>query len=144
MEPIFQQPMKVLIFGTFDHLHPGHEYVFREAAKHGRVVAVVARDETVKRVKGTYPHHSEQDRLRQVSKYVDAVLGHHGSKMKVIEEQKPDIICLGYDQEAFVDELKAFIAEKKLKMPIVRLKPYKPEIYKGRLLQKQDSKGRQA
>ena len=140
MGAVIRAFMKVMIFGTFDYLHPGHEYVFREAAKHGRVVAVVARDETVKRVKGIFPHHSEQDRLRQVSKYVDAVLGHHGSKMKVIEEQKPDIICLGYDQEAFVDELKAFIAEKKLKIPILRLTAYKPALYKGHLLRKQTRK----
>jgi len=137
MGAVIRAFMKVMIFGTFDYLHPGHEYVFREAAKHGRVVAVIARDETVKLIKGSYPKHSEQDRLKEVSKHVDAMLGHHDSKMRVIEEQKPDIICLGYDQKAFVDELRRFLAEKKLKIPILRLKPYQQEIYKGRLLGEQ-------
>ncbi|MBU0625913.1 adenylyltransferase/cytidyltransferase family protein [Patescibacteria group bacterium] len=43
---------KVMLFGTFDILHPGHEYVFSQAKNYGDCVMVVlARDVTVKKVK---------------------------------------------------------------------------------------------
>ncbi|MCK5249408.1 MAG: adenylyltransferase/cytidyltransferase family protein, partial [Spirochaetaceae bacterium] len=35
----------VLVFGTFDVIHPGHQWFLRNAARHGdRLVAVVSRD----------------------------------------------------------------------------------------------------
>ena len=44
---------KIVIAGTFDILHPGHVYFLKEARKHGdSLVVVIARDETVKNLKG--------------------------------------------------------------------------------------------
>ena len=47
--------MKVLVFGTFDIFHKGHEYFLSEAAKHGSLNVVVARDLTTYEVKGRFP-----------------------------------------------------------------------------------------
>jgi len=45
--------VKVLAFGTFDILHPGHEFYLKEAKKHGDILdVVVARDSTVEKIKG--------------------------------------------------------------------------------------------
>ena len=75
---------KVLVFGTFDILHPGHKYFLKQAKEQagyseaGYLVIVVARDLTVKQVKHEFPVNNETERLLQVQKleYVDkAMLG---------------------------------------------------------------------
>ncbi|HHE36779.1 MAG TPA: FAD synthase [Candidatus Woesearchaeota archaeon] len=127
---------KVLVFGTFDILHPGHEYFLKQAKKHGdELIVVIARDLTVKQVKKEFPVNNEQERLGAVKKldYVNnAILGSLSKdKYRIIEEVRPDVICLGYDQEAFVSGLEAKLQEKGLKPEIIRLDAYKPEKYKS-------------
>lgn len=140
---------KVMIFGTFDGVHAGHRHVFREARRIGeeldiveqkkngvakprgraRLYAVVARDSTVKRVKGVAPKYPECVRWAYLhgEKDIDvAVLGSLGSKHDVIKKYKPDVICLGYDQERFLRGL-----EKVFRGKVVRLKPYKSDRYKS-------------
>ncbi len=131
--------IKVLVFGTFDGLHEGHKDFFRQAKEYGdNLVAVVGRDSTVQRTKNRLPKFNEQERLKGVqdSGLVDeARLGNEGNNpYKVIEEVNPRIICLGYDQTHFTDKLAEKIKEMGLHIDIVRLKPYKPEIYKSSLL----------
>ena len=138
----------VLVFGTFDGLHKGHLNLLMQARKLGcYLVAVVARDITVKKVKGNLPKFSEQERLKELQKVeiVNEVrLGNRGNDpYKIIEEIKPDIICLGYDQIAFINNLEKEIEkflpagrQVKLKIEIVRLKPYMPKKYKSSILNK--------
>jgi FAD synthetase len=120
-----------MVFGTFDGLHPGHIDFFKQARQHGdRIVAVVALDETVKKVKQKSPRQSEQERLTAVqqSGYVDeARLGYSDDRYRVIREVAPDVICLGYDQVHFVNELPNVFPN----IDIVTLKPFHPEIYKS-------------
>jgi FAD synthetase len=131
---------KVLIFGTFDGLHKGHLNLFSQAKKHGDyLVVVVARDLTVKKVKGHLPKILEDERLKAVYKCKlvnDAQFGNLKSYYKKIKEIKPQVICLGYDQIAFIDNLEKEIEKIKLKIEIVRLKPYQPKKYKSSLLNK--------
>ncbi len=130
----------VLCFGTFDRLHPGHEDYFRQAKDLGEcVVVIVARDETVLSVKGRRPRQSEQDRLAAVSSHplvAKARLGLPGDKYQVIEEVRPDIILLGYDQQAFTDDLEKTLRERGLSCTVRRARAYKPEVYKSSLLNK--------
>ena len=42
---------KVMVFGVFDRLHPGHLSFLEQASKHGNVVAVITRDDVVKALK---------------------------------------------------------------------------------------------
>jgi len=125
---------KVLIFGTFDVLHQGHFHVFREAKKLGdSVIAVLARDSTVKKIKARLPVNDEKKRLSQIkniSTVDEAVLGDAKDKHAVIKKIKPDVICLGHDQKEFTDELDKKIKGFKLKTVIVRLKKYEPLCYK--------------
>lgn len=139
---------KVLVFGTFDIIHPGHEYFLKKAKEQagheqaGYLVVVVARDLTVKMVKKLMPHNNELERLKAVKRldYVDnAVLGSmDNDKHKIIEEIKPDIICLGYDQRAFVDNLKEELAKRGLSPEIVRIDAYKPDEHKSSHYKKKD------
>ena len=95
--------------GTFDIIHPGHLYFFSEAKKFGdKLIVVVARDETTERMKGKKPLHNEKERLEAVRslEIVDkAVLGKSGSIFNIVEEIKPNIICLGYDQKVLKQDL---------------------------------------
>ncbi len=87
--------------GVFDLLHPGHVSFLREARNLGdELVVVVARDSTAKRFKHA-PITSESSRVEMVAalKPVDrAVLGHEGEIFEILEEIRPDVIALGFDQ----------------------------------------------
>ena len=129
--------VKVMAFGTFDLLHKGHIHFLKRASSFGDLVVVVARDKTVKDVKGSFPIESEVERFNNVKKlgFVSkAILGNLGDKYKVIDDEKPDIICLGYDQVAFTQNLEEKIKKLGLSAKIIRLEPYKPDIYKSSFL----------
>ncbi|RJR32125.1 FAD synthase [Candidatus Parcubacteria bacterium] len=119
---------KVMVFGTFDILHPGHLSFFKQAQKYGQLTVVVARDKNVLKIKGKLPQNSENERLKTVKNIwgITALLGDLNDPYKVIKKAGPGIICLGYDQKSFVNELKF----KFPKIKIIRLKPYKPELFK--------------
>lgn len=93
--------VRVMASGVFDILHPGHIFFLEEAKKLGdELVVVVARDSTARKLKHQ-PIMNEEIRLRMVSslKPVDrAILGHEDDMFKTVEEVRPDIIVLGYDQ----------------------------------------------
>lgn len=131
---------KVMCFGTFDVLHEGHKFYLMEAKKLGDyLVVVVARDETVKDVKKRQPLHNETERvknLRQLGIADKVVLGNPGDKLKVVEDERPSIVCLGYDQTFFTDKIKERLQQRGLSVDIVRLLAYKPDVYKSSLLRK--------
>lgn len=127
---------KIMVFGTFDLLHKGHLNMFEQAKKQGDLIIVVARDDTVKKVKARKPKYSEKIRQKRLKKYGKAILGYKTDKYKIIEKYKPDIIGLGYDQDSFTKDLRKQLKKRKLKIKIIRLKSYKPHKYKSSLLKK--------
>ena len=131
---------RVLTFGTFDFLHLGHESYLKQAKEYGDIlVVVVARDSTAKYIKGRFPVNDEQRRLDAVRllSYVDkAVLGKKGDKYKIIEEIRPDVICLGYDQKPSIKELRSELNKRSMRPEIARLKPYKRNVYKSSRIRK--------
>ena len=126
---------KVMCAGTFDVVHPGHLYYLSEAKKYGdKLIVVVARDETSENFKGKKPVHNEKERLEAVRtlEIVDkAVLGNHGSIFDIIEEIKPDVICLGYDQKTQKQELEDELRKRGIKADVARIDPYMPNLYKS-------------
>lgn len=129
---------KVMVAGTFDIFHLGHEYFLKEARKNGdELIVVIARDENVLRIKGRKTKNSEDKRLKMIleSGLADEViLGNKGNIFDIIEEIKPDVICLGYDQPIDENKLKEEIKKRNLIIEIIRLKSFKPEIYKNSLM----------
>lgn len=122
---------KVLVFGTFDILHPGHEHFLMEAKRYGdALTAVVARDTTVEKLKGREPLFTENVRILNLERMgiADAVrFGYEDDKMQIIREENPSIICLGYDQKMFVEEMKMTFPAIEIK----KLAPHEPEQYKS-------------
>jgi FAD synthetase len=130
--------IKVMTFGTFDFLHAGHEFFLKEARKLGdELITVLARDKTVKQVKGETPLKKENERKKDLedSGLTDKViLGNLEDKYEVIKKHKPDIICLGYDQYAFTQKLQKTLIDLKLDTKIIRLNSYKPDMYKSSII----------
>ena len=128
--------IKIMAFGTFDIFHEGHKNFLKQAREFGDyLIVVVARDETVEKVKKRLPQNDENSRLEIIRKSGladEAVLGSLGNKYKAIEKYKPDVICLGYDQKVFTENLREKLKELNLdETKIVRLKSYHPEKYKS-------------
>ncbi|MBS3097745.1 FAD synthase [Candidatus Woesearchaeota archaeon] len=125
----------VMAFGSFDILHPGHLYFLNQAKSKGdKLVVVIALDKTIEKVKGEKPKYNERQRLEHVKgmPMVDkAVLGYEKDPYEIIEEINPDVICLGYDQDSYSENLKEKLAERGINPEIIRLGPYKEDIYKS-------------
>ena len=128
----------VMVFGTFDYLHAGHENMFKQAKELGdEIIAIIARDKTVKTIKGDAPDHNEKERLQNLKNTGWAekvILGDAKDKSKVVKLYRPDIIALGYDQFAFTYTLHQLFIKLKLDAKIVRMKPYRPDMYKSSLI----------
>ncbi len=126
----------VMTFGTFDHLHPGHEYYLKEARKYGDyLITVVARDKTTKTVKWRPTRENEEFRVQKLidSHLADEVLlGSETDYYAVIKDKRPDILCFGYDQQSFNgDSLEHYLYENHLAPKIVILDAFEPEKWKS-------------
>lgn len=127
--------MRVMIFGTFDDLHPGHTFLIGEAQKRGDLTVVVAQDANVQRIKGRPPIESQEHRMAAIqSAFPSAhvVLGDAEDFLKVIRDHNPDLLLFGYDQK-----LPPSIAESDIDVPIERLPAFEPEVHKSSLRRKE-------
>jgi FAD synthetase len=121
--------MNVLVFGTFDGLHPGHRSVLDAAALRGMLHVVVARDTNVERIKGRPPLHDEEERRAAiVAAYpnADVRLGHETDFLVPVRDVRPDLILLGYDQRLPPD-----VTSEDFPCPVERLPALEPEKYKS-------------
>jgi len=117
--------------GVFDLLHPGHVYFLREARKLGdELWVVVARDSTARKFKHD-PITSESSRLQMVEalRPVDrAVLGHEGDIYRILDEIRPDVIALGYDQFHNEDRVLDECRKRGLATRVVRLPRFEGDL----------------
>ncbi len=133
---------KIMVFGTFDGLHPGHLDFFKQAKslmKNSFLIVSIARDKNVQKIKGQKPEINEKMRLLLVmgNKLVDkVVLAGVSNHLPHIIKERPDIIALGYDQKHYIKNLKKDLENKGIIVEVIRLKPYKEKVYKNYLLKK--------
>lgn len=123
--------MDVLVFGTFDRLHPGHQFFLDHAAKSGDLHVVVARDQNVLRIKGHAPDQPEEDRKQAIQKLypqAQVMLGNPEDFLEPVRSVQPDLILLGYDQK-----LPPGVSEKDLPCVVERIASFEPEKYKSSL-----------
>lgn len=126
---------RVMIFGTFDLLHPGHLFVLEEAGKRGAVTVIVARAKNVETIKGKAPQDSEEKRLEAIRGRFPAYrveLGDPTDFLRPVRELKPDLILLGYDQR-----MPPGVKPEDLPCVIERLPGHQPERFKTSLMTKE-------
>ncbi len=138
-----KQIVIVLTGGVFDILHPGHLFTLKSAKKLGDALVVsVARDNTVKRVKGHFPINGEETRNNLVGslRCVDvAVLGSDTDIFEVVERVKPDVIALGHDQKHDIEEIGIRSKQLGLQIKIVRFSSPMPEIKSSSIIKNIDA-----
>lgn len=123
--------MKIATFGVFDIIHAGHiEFLKRckSLSKDAELTVVLARDSTVLKDKGREPLIPEEQRkyiLKSLKPVDKVILGNEGmDKLKIVEEIKPNIIILGYDQGWDEKKLEQELEKMGLKIKVFRLKKY--------------------
>ena len=128
---------RIMVFGTFDMIHEGHEALFREArslAPEPFLIVSIARDASVIRIKGRAPRNGEDARRRHVASHplVDkAVLGDAIGYIPHIIAEDPHVIALGYDQSGeYVETLARDLVAAGCAPKIARMSAHAPHVYK--------------
>ncbi len=124
----------MLATGVFDLLHLGHLRFLEESKRKGgprsKLVVVVARDKTVFRRKGKGPVMPEDQRrelvaaLRVVNQ---AILGREEiDLLGILKEVRPDIVCVGYDQDEIRRAVTRLIRKQGLPIKVTRIRRFGP------------------
>ena len=117
---------RVVATGTFDLLHPGHIYYLEESKKLGdELWVIVARDMNVKHK--PRPIIPEEQRLAMIASLrpVDhAILGDKTDMFRPIEEIRPAVITIGFNQLFDEEKLRPQLASRNLTPEIVRIGKY--------------------
>lgn len=131
---------KVAIFGVFDGIHNGHKAFIEDAKKAGNhLVAIVARDNVVEGLKGKPPRYTEMERVNDLLKIHDIDLVLLGDPKigtyNVLKEVKPDVVFLGYDQDALFTNLSEAVKTGNFpNIELIRGTAHKPEIFHSSIL----------
>ncbi|MBI4020605.1 MAG: adenylyltransferase/cytidyltransferase family protein [Candidatus Aenigmarchaeota archaeon] len=115
--------MKVLVGGKFNVIHPGHVFFLRKARSRGDTLTVVlAHDRTPGIVVPARERKKVLASLRCVDKVVIGypITGEAGY-LRVIRDERPGIIALGYDQHVDIHALEERIKKLGLRVRIVRI-----------------------
>lgn len=129
----------VLAFGVFDGLHRGHIYFLEKAKSHGdELVISLARDETIIELKGARPMYSFAERkhaLEETGLVCQIIEGDYEiGAFRSISVTRPQIICLGYDQEQLKESLTIWMKKFGILIPLITLSSFNPQMYKSSLL----------
>jgi FAD synthetase len=133
---------KVMVFGVFDGLHDGHRSFLEQAKELGDwLIAIVCHDHVVhelKKKQPDMPFEERLDHLKRVDHVDEAMAGDPElGSWSVLKKFHPEVIALGYDQQALKKDLELHMEEFPWGPEIVMLEAYKPEemhtsIRKGR------------
>ena len=115
----------VIAQGTFDILHPGHVHYLKEAAAMGDelIVIIARRDNVTHKEKPILPDRQRRDMIDALSVVDRAILGDEEDIFVPIEEIKPDVIVLGYDQYHDEDALSQALEARGVDCEIRRAAP---------------------
>lgn len=114
---------KVLAFGTFDSLHDGHRVFLAWARERGETLTVaVAHDDAVLALKGRKPLLGHDERCTAILKSGlanEVVVGDNVPGMwETLARVAPDVVALGYDQNALKDALENLKRERSLSFEV--------------------------
>ena len=128
----------VLVFGTFDVIHPGHIHFLNEAKKLGSLVVSVASDKSVILRKINKPLKSELARAIESLGIANKIIT--GDKnlynWSVIKKINPDIVAIGYDQTELEKALKEAKKKFGFNFEIKKISSKDPKRYHSSLIKK--------
>ena len=132
-------PKRILTFGAFDPLHDGHRDLFAQARALGdQLHVVVARDSMIAAVKGHKASTKELARLRAVVADPHVTTAQLGDELPeeyaLLRSLYFDVLAAGYDQKPNDAGMREVLAEADQTAEVVRLRAYKPDVYKSSLL----------
>jgi cytidyltransferase-like protein len=133
---------KVMVFGTFDLFHPGHQDFLWQAWSLGdHLTVIVARDVNAQPLKKTRLIENEVKRLQNIQEWLwknnifgEVWLGNPDftKRYLILKKVIPTLICFGYDQKIDWAGLQTALKKYKLnEVGLYRLRAYHPEIYKS-------------
>jgi len=140
-----EKNMKILIAGTFDLFHKGHEAFITSAlqnvTENSEFHVIIAKDINVQKIKSKKPEDSENIRQKNIINFLKILtkntvnkckniktfvhIGDETDFLKIPKQINPDIICFGYDQQ-IPNKLKFQFTNCEFKT----MKSYFPEKYK--------------
>ncbi|MBU1202571.1 tRNA pseudouridine(55) synthase TruB [Patescibacteria group bacterium] len=116
---------RVIIFGKFDILHPGHMELIRSARKLGQVTVVLESDQAIGKFRNYLPYNKESLRKNQLQKLgLEVYLRNKQNAGEILTDLKPDILVFGQDQ-LMLHKIFSDFKNKKI-IPLVS-----PEIFKS-------------
>lgn len=123
--------VRVMASGVFDILHLGHLHYLEESKKLGdELIVVIATDKRVRELKHE-PITNENTRLELIKAMKpvdDAFLGYESDIYKIVEEIKPDIITLGFNQEHDEEKIVAELTKRGLNVEVKRLPKFDSDL----------------
>lgn len=128
----------VITFGTFDIIHPGHEYYLKEAKKYGDIlITIISKDINVEKIKWKLPKNNENIRKKLVENLNisdEVILWNVDNPLFFLDKYSPFIICLWYDQKWFVWVLEKYLADNSININVLRIWSLEPDQYKSSLM----------
>ncbi len=117
---------RVVATGTFDILHPGHIYYLTESKKLGdELWVIVAQDANVKhKPRPIVPAEQRRAMIAALKPVDHAILGDLTDMFRPIEEIRPEIITIGFNQFFDEENLRSQLAERGLAAEVVRIGKY--------------------
>ena len=126
---------EILVFGTFDVLHPGHLKFLKAAALYGSVTVALTTDAGCRQYKGANPCNTYVKRAKRLEmlKSIAHVIPADTTpgKFSVLAKHKYGAVVLGYDQADLERALKKWISQSKLRLKINFAGAYRPDLYKS-------------
>lgn len=91
---------RVIIFGKFDILHPGHIHFIKQAQSLGDVSVVLESDQAIYNLRTYRPFNNNKIRQKNLEKLgLQVYLHDQQNKEQILQDLQPDIILLCKDQE---------------------------------------------
>ena len=117
---------RVVATGTFDLLHPGHLYYLEQSKKLGdELFVIVARDTNVRHKPAPIIPEEQRRRMVAALRCVDhAILGDKTDMFRPIDEIRPSIITIGFNQHFDEANLRQQLTARGLFAEIVRIGKY--------------------
>ena len=127
---------KVLVFGTFDVIHPGHISFLTQAREKGDYLIVsVARDSFVRSFKRKDPVYDGTARRAHLMEtgLVDKTVLSDGNigEYSVVLREEPQVVCFGHDQDRLKADFVSWMQNNGRSVETHTLDAFRPDRYKS-------------